>query len=395
MINSQHKFLVYCNENGKIIEVVYNNLAAQKLLSKDYLFGEIFGSFQKEKVENFLSNIKMNSAAFGKEIKIIYQKEEMYLGGVFLNSNIIILGSGEPVQFQYFLSEFIAAGKKNIGLKDSLNEYIKLSNAEDRKSNSKLFDEISRLNNQLVNMQREIAKKNSELLKLNKTKNEFLGMAAHDLRNPLGFIGNYCELLEEEKESLSEDQIEFIKHIKSLDDYMLNLVNDLLDISSIEAGKLNLQFEKIDLINFFERIINFFKLIAGKKNIEIVYTTSHNLLKIRVDHIKIEQVIANLLSNAIKNSGSGTKIYFNVVKQSSYVEISVRDEGNGIEEADLHLLFKPFQKLVSKNLGEEKSTGLGLYIAKEIVEGHNGKIWVNSKYGFGSTFTFSLPLSYI
>jgi len=252
---------------------------------------------------------------------------------------------------------------------------------------------LLQLNNELSNLSRKLHKKNAELEKLNDLKNQFLGMAAHDLRNPIGIILSYSDyLLEETRNSLSEKQFKFVEIIRNSSEFMLHLLNDLLDIVKIEMGKLVLKKEKCDLINLANENIELNRVIASKKDISIYLNTYDEIPDLEIDKLKIQQVFNNLISNAIKYSHNNTKIIVSIFKCNDSVEISIKDEGQGIPENDLNNLFKPFYKANVSTTANENSTGLGLVIVRKIILGHMGNIWIKSKVGEGTTVFFSLPI---
>jgi len=231
-----------------------------------------------------------------------------------------------------------------------------------------------------------------KLEQLNELKNEFLGMAVHDLRNPIGNILNMAEImLYFSKEKLTENQRKYLEKIEKTSDYMSNLVNDLLDITAIESGKLTLKPEKQDYIVFLKNNMEFNQTLSDKKRIKLELNFDEALLEIDFDNDKITQVIDNLISNAVKYSYPDTKVTVDISKQKDYIITCVTDQGQGIQEKDLQNIFKAFHKGNTKSTGGEKSTGLGLAITKKIVEGHNGNIWAKSKKGKGSSFYFTLP----
>ncbi len=255
-----------------------------------------------------------------------------------------------------------------------------------------LYEELSRMNNELVNMHRELAKKNSALDELNKLKNEFLGIAAHDLRNPLGVIMGYSDaLLDESEGALSDLQKMMLQEILSSSRFMLGLLNDLLDLSAIESGKVKLELVKSDLVSLVKKNVGLNNVIAHKKNINIGFSKTDDVPEILIDPSKIEQVLNNLISNAIKYSRTGTGINVTISKSTTEIIVSVADQGQGVPKEEVNNLFKPFQKISVKSTSGEKSTGLGLSIVSNLVRAHNGKIWVESEVGKGSTFYFSLP----
>ena len=251
-----------------------------------------------------------------------------------------------------------------------------------------------RINNQLLKelvMNYSLAER--DLLELNQLKNKFLGIAAHDLRNPLSSIQGFCSILmDESMGELNEEQSECLSIINNASSSMLDLVNELLDVSVIESGKLALKFESSSLNELLENKIRQNAIISQKKNITI-HPDLAELPELVFDRNRIGQVVDNLISNAIKFSPFESNIYIELKRDGNTARISVRDEGPGISPGDQAKLFGEFQKLSARPTGEEKSTGLGLAIVKKIIEAHRGTIEVDSRLGEGSTFSFALPLT--
>ena len=261
-------------------------------------------------------------------------------------------------------------------------------------SNDALYEELTRLNNEMVNLHRDLAKKNAELEKVNEQKNRLMGMAAHDLRNPLGVIHAYAESLETEASAvLTEGQRAFVTTIKETSNFILRMVNDLLDVSAIEAGQLNLDRQPGDLARVIQRNVTLNRLLANRKEIAVEFDPPTDLPTFAFDADKIEQVLNNLISNAIKFSHQNTRVRILLTCDSEAVTVAVQDQGQGIPSAELSRLFKPFSQLSVRSTAGEQSTGLGLSIARRIVEGHGGRIWVDSEIGKGSTFYFTLPVT--
>ncbi len=253
--------------------------------------------------------------------------------------------------------------------------------------------ELQEANQQLLDMQRELKQKNLELEQLNEQKDEFLGIAAHDMRNPLSNMKLVGELLlENAAGKLDEDEVGLLKIGKAASDFMLELVNDLLDITKIESGKLNLKLKPTDLGALVESKVAFNRTLAEKKQIKLLLHHDDADLMMLLDAFKLEQVLNNLLSNAIKFSYPDSKIEIRVARRDNEAIISVKDEGQGIPADELDKLFKPFEKTSVKSTAGERSTGLGLAIVRKIIVGHQGSIWVESEVGKGSTFYVSLPI---
>ena len=264
-----------------------------------------------------------------------------------------------------------------------------LKESELKKHNVQLMADLAQKNI-------ELEKFNNKLVELSDIKNKFIGIAAHDLRNPLGVIKGFSEILHDElKGNVSEDELKYVKIIESASNEMLNLVNDLLDVSLIESG--NLEIEKkadciSDLVN--ERIqMNLFKAHEKKMKIDFKIQQGMDDVKAKYDSNRISQVIDNYFTNAIKYSPQGSTIYINIENQDNMICVSIKDEGPGISQKDQSRLFGEFQKLSAKPTGGEKSIGLGLAIVKKIILAHDGLLGVNSELGSGSTFYFKLPIN--
>lgn len=246
------------------------------------------------------------------------------------------------------------------------------------------------LNNELNSKTRELIKANKELEKLNDIKNQLLGMAAHDLRTPIGAIKSYSEfLLEETSEKLDVEHIGFLTTIQSLSDFMLRLLNDLLDVSIIETGKIKLELKQTDIISLIGESIKILSVFADKKSIKIEFTYPNSILYANIDPLRIRQVIDNLLNNAIKFSPKGSTVVIQIAQHDEdRLKISILDEGKGIIQEEMDGLFKPLSNMSSQPTGGERKTGLGLSIAKKIIDAHGGRIFAQNRDEGGAVFYF-------
>lgn len=232
-----------------------------------------------------------------------------------------------------------------------------------------------------------------DLADLNHLKDEFLGMAAHDLRNPIGTIKMTAEMLKDGVVgAVTEKQRSFLQGIATTSDKLLSLVNELLDVSVIESGNLKLKMQPTHLGEFLQECYEANTMFAKAKSIQLNIQLEKNLPQMSIDPDRMTQVINNLLSNAIKYSHANTVITLRAQVVGDEVQIAVADQGQGIPAAELPKLFTKFGRTSVLPTGGEKSTGLGLAIVKKIVESHGGKIWADSKVGRGSVFTVALPL---
>ncbi|QTA82105.1 Two component system response regulator/histidine kinase [Desulfonema limicola] len=239
----------------------------------------------------------------------------------------------------------------------------------------------------------ELEKSNQELIELNIQKNKFLGIAAHDLRGPLsGIIGMSELLMDPEFGTMNEEQIQYLNMIYTVSNGMINLLDDLLDVSIIESGRLETVFEKNNLKNLLDERIKLFRFAAEKKNIKI-FSDFAQVPEIMFDNKRIAQVIDNLMTNAIKFSPQNSNIYVSLLQENDMIKVSVRDQGPGISEQDQSRLFGEFQKLSARPTGGETSTGLGLAIVKKIIDSHHGISEVHSTIGQGAEFSFKIPMN--
>lgn len=251
--------------------------------------------------------------------------------------------------------------------------------------------EKGRLVLELADQKAAIEQQNEELRYLNELKNTFLGIAAHDLRNPIGNIRLITHLLLEAQNDLSQRQcLALLNDINAQTNHMLSLLDDLLDVTLIEAGKLSLQLQPLDLGQFLTEIVQRHAMMAGPKGTQVVLEQVPPALA-KADPVHLRQVVDNLISNAVKYSPPASRVTVAVERNSAGWRINVTDQGPGITEADRQNLFKDFARLSAQPTGGEKSVGLGLAISRRVVEAHGGQIGVDSLPGQGANFWFTLP----
>ncbi len=246
---------------------------------------------------------------------------------------------------------------------------------------------------ELTNQNEILEEKVQELIKMNDLKNSFIGMLAHDLRSPLSVICGLTQIIHSKKGDIPPEKIE--KHstmIYSSSKRMLSLINNLLDVSMIESGHLKLDLKLNSLNKLVQERVELFEYQAKKKGIEI-FRSFIEVEEFLFDQHYISQVVDNLVSNAIKFSEPNKNIYVSINYSDGKVKVSIKDEGPGISQSDQNNLYMPFGKLSAEPIGGENSTGLGLSIAKKVIETHKGTISVESELGKGTTFSFSLPIS--
>jgi signal transduction histidine kinase len=239
---------------------------------------------------------------------------------------------------------------------------------------------------------REIEVKSRQLAAASQHKSEFLANMSHELRTPLNAIIGYSEMLQEEARDSQQDAfIPDLERINEAGKHLLSLINDILDLSKIEAGRMELEPTDFHLPTALENALTLVRERATRRGIALQATIDQRLRDVRADERKIKQVVLNLLSNAIKFTPEGGRIHVRAVPVDGLVEVSVSDTGVGIAPEDQETVFEEFRQ-VGISATKQEGTGLGLTLCRKFVELHGGRIWVKSQAGSGSTFTFTIPV---
>jgi len=238
----------------------------------------------------------------------------------------------------------------------------------------------------------EIADKSRQLEVASQHKSEFLANMSHELRTPLNAIIGFSEVLSERMfGELNEKQEEYLKDIYASGNHLLSLINDILDLSKIEAGRMELELTAFDLPTALDNALMLVRERAGRRNITLQTSVDGQLGEVRADERKIRQVVLNLLSNAIKFTPEGGRIDVAATPRDGFVEVLVSDTGVGIAPEDQEAVFEEFRQ-VGTTEKKAEGTGLGLTLCRKFIELHGGRIWVKSQVGVGSTFTFMIPV---
>jgi GAF domain-containing protein/anti-sigma regulatory factor (Ser/Thr protein kinase) len=241
---------------------------------------------------------------------------------------------------------------------------------------------------------REIEDKSRQIEAANRHKSEFLANMSHELRTPLNAIIGFSEVLGERLfGELNEKQAEYADDILSSGRHLLSLINEILDLSKVEAGRMELELAAFDLPLAIDNARTFVRERATKHGINLDVAVDERLGEFVGDERKIKQILLNLLSNAVKFTPEGGRIGIKARQVDGVVEISVSDTGVGIAPEDQPKIFEEFRQVGSDYTHKVEGTGLGLTLAKKFVELHGGKIWVESEVGKGSKFTFTLPIN--
>ncbi len=253
--------------------------------------------------------------------------------------------------------------------------------------NKKLVESLQRSN-------RLLCKANKELKKANRLKSEFMAAMSHELRTPLNVIIGFSQLmLDGVPREINEEQRQCLEDILSSGEHLLNMVNDILDLSKVESGKMELRLSNIALTDVIESLRRTMMPLLTQREQSLDVKLEKRLPLILVDEARVRRVLLNLLSNASNFTPDGGKLEVRAVREGDRCQVSVIDNGIGIEKEDQERIFEAFDRVDNSVTREKGGTGLGLTIAKQIVEMHCGRIWVESEYGNGSSFMFTLPLA--
>jgi signal transduction histidine kinase len=261
-----------------------------------------------------------------------------------------------------------------------------------------LEDQVVKRTQELQQRNAELLQLNQALIKLNQEKNDFLGIAAHDLKNPLSSIQGLADLIQMAfEEGLSTEEtirevIDFSRMISISSQQMYELITNLLDVNAIESGQLKLRLRPLNLAEVVTMIIKSYSVKAKSKDIKLYFQAQERFYPILVDDLAIRQILDNLVSNAIKYSPLSKNITSRLSQDANEVRWEIQDEGPGLSAEEQQRLFHKFCRLTPKPTTEEEhSTGLGLFIVKKLVKAMNGKVWCESQLEQGTKFIVTFP----
>jgi signal transduction histidine kinase len=231
------------------------------------------------------------------------------------------------------------------------------------------------------------------ILRANQAKSDFLAGMSHELRTPLNAVIGFSQLLQNPKAGdLSERQHQYVKDILESGQHLLALINDILDLSKVESGKMELELSEFLLPGLLRDSLIMVKEKALRHGIDLTVEAAADVCEVRADERKVKQIVVNLLSNAVKFTPDGGKVGIEAATVGDEVQVTVRDTGIGIAAENLARIFRPFEQIQDRYTRQFEGTGLGLALTRQLVELHGGRIWAESEVGVGSRFTFTLPL---
>ncbi|HEY1295605.1 MAG TPA: ATP-binding protein [Chloroflexota bacterium] len=272
------------------------------------------------------------------------------------------------------------------------DELESLANAFNRMA-TQLRELYGTLEQRVEERTHELVQAKEEVEVANRHKSEFLASMSHELRTPLNAIIGFSDALAEQFFGpLNPRQARYVQHIMSSGRHLLALINDILDLSKVEAGRMELELGRFSLPEALESGATMVRERAGQHGIELHVQTDPGVQIIEADERKVKQVIFNLLANAVKFTPDGGHVYVNASRADSWIEVSVRDTGVGVAPEDQARIFDAFQQGDRNVAQPQEGTGLGLTLSRQFVELHGGRLWVESEPGSGSMFRFTLPV---
>jgi len=343
-------------------------------------FYTMFKSRPKDVIENCASKFLPDKYCQERFVKISGRPFDTY--GVRKD--------GKKIDLEVVVQKIDYHGKP--ALIGRLHDVSKIKEA-DRKLRNFNRELKSQVEKKTVDLQRA----NKRLQSLNELKDEFIAVTSHELRSPLTSVRGYLSLVND-PDVLSEIPEEIRRYIQkaySNSESLNYLVNNILDVSRLDMGRFELQTATVDMVKFIQGLIENLSFQAGEKKLKLIFNnkTNQKTLNMKVDMIRLSQVLRNLLDNAIKFTKQGKNIYVTLEKNHKCVTIKVVDQGIGIAKVQLDQIFEKFMQVRNSDTRYKGGAGLGLFIAKRIVELHKGKLEAESQKGKGTTFTITLPIS--
>src|SRR5262249_45308398 len=292
------------------------------------------------------------------------------------------------------VSDAISAGELNVRSEiQTGDEFEDLSHAFNRMLRNlvSMQDQWRKVNADLDRKVDELAQANMALYESNRLKSDFLGTMSHELRTPLNSILGFSDVLLS-SDLLNDKQHRWVQNIQTSGQKLLALINDILDLAKIEAGKMQVRIEEFNLQDVCEGLLNMFRQMAEKKNIDLRGQIDPAIPALRQDVTKLQQILQNLLSNAVKFTPEGGRVLLQAETDARHVILTVSDTGVGIAPEEQELVFQKFRQSGNPLTREHAGTGLGLSIVRELCKLVGGEITLHSELGRGSTFTVRLPL---
>jgi two-component system, OmpR family, sensor kinase len=399
IVSDRQAIALRCDPEGIVEQLLVDEIGASQHVGPGRSFLDAVDPSSKDEGRNLLSTITRELATLDRQIRLRSSGAGpaviLHMAGLAMPTNrLLLVGARSFSAAAGLLGDLVP---DNPPTADALTASFRAWSqwaARLPAQEHELYDELSQINNELVNARRELTKRNAELARVDAEKNQFLGMVAHDLRNPLTVIQTYSEFLSElQGRVIGPRELQFINAIDRSSEFILELINDLLDISKITAGQLILNKRPTDLNALIEHNLSLNRILAERRQVYLDYKSTAKFSNILLDARKIDQVLNNLVDNAIKASPPEGTVAVRLLREDDNALLRVTDQGPGIPVEELVVIFQPFRQGQLGTDKEGKSAGLGLAIANSIVRGHGGRLWADSRPPNGASFFVLLPVS--
>lgn len=360
-----------------------------------------FNSLEKDKTEKYLNQSIPTSEKENVLVKTLNTKKVQMIKDISqIFGDAIEKNEAEKIQNENKINTIISyplvvrlevIGIITIGISEKEDELTS--------ENKALIDRLAgvvgiALDNSLL--YKTLQEANERLKQLDKLKDEFVSLASHELRTPMTIIKSYLWLFMDKKKDLTEKEKSYLTRAYSSTERLINLVNDMLNVSRIESGRLSLELKPIQIVDVIQKQVEELVPRAQQLKLSLTFTKpTKQIQSINADHERIEQVIINLVGNSLKFTPPGGAINVSIISEDKDILVKVKDNGKGMNKEDLSKLFQKFGTMGGNYLHKQEAqgTGLGLYLSKKLIEMHGGKMWAESEgEGKGSTFSFTIPL---
>ncbi len=401
VISCDRAFIILCDKDNRLVPKVIRKKAGVKdhkglsvsatIISQVLREGKAIVTRDAQDDERFHGGQSIVFYSIRAAISMPLKAKDQIVGVVHLDR----VTAAQPFKDEDIQLLALICNQAAVNLANAkLFEDVKLANQELKQAKEEILRWNMELEAKVDERTHEIAKQNEEILRLNEQKDELMGMVAHDLRTPISSILGFSEVILQHLEMSADPEKlrEDVRIVGRIAGEMTDLLNDLLDVSKIESGKITIQRERRPIQPLVMESYHTYLFLGEAKKLKIQLDMEEDLFPVLHDPQRIGQVLNNLLHNAMKFSRAEDNVTLGAHRVGDSIELSVADTGQGIAPEDLPRVFGRFEQGSSQATCGEYGSGLGLAIAKKLVELHGGRIWVDSKKGVGTKFTFSLPL---
>ncbi len=382
MINRQ--FAVCCDLSGRIRTVLRDDLGLLNREVTSALLSAIATESSATVCLAMLEEIRREQAVYGwlLEVQSSDGPVSLHFAGALQDDQIIVIACEEFSEIPRFTEEILRVNNEHVAALRRLQKDAAL-----RASASSQYAGLSELNNQVTALQRQLAMKTRQLEDALRERNLLLGIAAHDLRGPIGSIANFAASLRR-SDSLTDRQRLSTEWIERLSNYMSRVLLGVLSTTAISEGRLQLQMEEANLSDVIEAAVECARPLAEMHGVRIAWKPDP--CHCSVDAPRLTQAVSNLIDNAIKAAPEGTKVEISSTQAGSHVSVQVRDYGQGIPPESREAIFRAFES-TAESSEAASAFGLGLHIAGQVVSAHNGRLELDCPADGGTIFTIILP----